>query len=112
FKGELLTGSNAVFCTDCGKKSPTRLQISMTKLPRLLCIHLQRFKMDYTGDVIQMLKDNNKVAFPMTIDMFPFTAEGMAERERLKRCGLDADSGHLSRVDRYTLVGALIHSGT
>ena len=51
-------------------------------LPDTLIIALKRFGMDYTQEPMVAVKNNDRVAFPLLLNMNPYTAKG---REKLKQ---------------------------
>jgi len=117
FKAEELTGDNAVFCESCNRKSTTRIQECITCLPQLLVLHLIRFKFDF-DDGNRVVKLNNRFTFPRRLDMRPFTAAGLADRDRasgeISSHSKDAEPVIEEDVGGfdYELVGALVHRGT
>lgn len=120
FKAETLSGENAVFCSSCDRKSSTRIQECITSLPQLLVFHLNRFTVDY-DDGGRVVKLNDRFSFPRRLDMRPYTAAGLAERERASGATVVVDPTTLNASDTeteegaggdYELVGALVHRGT
>ncbi|URE38205.1 ubiquitin carboxyl-terminal hydrolase [Musa troglodytarum] len=45
-------------------------QLSLTRCPKILCIHLQRASMNDNGDLIKL---QGHISFPFILDLFPFT---------------------------------------
>ncbi len=45
-------------------------------LPHMLCVHLKRFEFDY--ETMSRWKVKDRFAFPVQIDMSPYTADGLA----------------------------------
>ncbi|BFY99847.1 hypothetical protein BsWGS_02887 [Bradybaena similaris] len=78
-KGELLEGANAYFCEKCGEKRNTIKRMCIKSLPPVLCIQLKRFGYDWESN--RALKFDDYFKFPWTLDMEPYTVEGMARRE-------------------------------
>merc|ERR1712113_180141 len=66
-------GSNAFRCDKCKKKVDTLKRTTIKKLPRHLCITLKRFNLNYV--TMQTEKLNDRVEFPMELDMMPYTSE-------------------------------------
>lgn len=59
--------SDPVDCPDCGKKTPTKKQHVVAKLPKVLCLHLKRF------DSALNKKIEDFVSFPSTgLNMGPY----------------------------------------
>ncbi|CAI5960869.1 unnamed protein product [Closterium sp. NIES-65] len=70
---------------------PSPLQVDALKraciktLPPTLIIHLKRFDFDY--ETMQRLKLKDRFTFPLSLNMRPFTREGLAQKEREQRRG-------------------------
>eukprot|EP01083_Nonionella_stella_P103309 294895_1 len=132
-EGDMLEGDNKYVCEGCGDKKVDALKRTCVKqLPRVLCIHLQRFEFNY--DTMQRIKLNDRCEFPVVLDMRPYTREGLAEPEKESRDadgieeGEDAAEGkddnaeepkskdspalHPDSYYKYHLVGVLIHMGS
>ena len=102
FKGELLSGANAVECPSCAVKATTRICDVLAAAPALLVLHLNRFELDMAA--LRVTKINERVSFPSTLDMQPFVAPPPPPG--------DGGAGEAAGSTRYALVGALVHSGT
>jgi ubiquitin C-terminal hydrolase len=65
-------------------------------LPTTLIIALNRFKSDYTQEPIVSVKINDKVAFPLVLDMNPYTAGGRKrieeEKQRKEKLGVNDEA--------------------
>ncbi|XP_035828590.1 LOW QUALITY PROTEIN: ubiquitin carboxyl-terminal hydrolase 24 [Aplysia californica] len=99
-KGELLEGANAYFCEKCGEKRNAIKRMCIKSLPPMLCIQLKRFGYDWEAN--RALKFDDYFKFPWTLDMEPYTVEGMARREgeQAERSSLSSDTdGPSSAVD-------------
>ncbi|CAI7784594.1 unnamed protein product, partial [Closterium sp. NIES-53] len=79
-QGDLLEADNAYFCGQCGKKVDALKRACIKTLPPTLIIHLKRFDFDY--ETMQRLKLKDRFAFPLSLNMRPFTREGLAQKER------------------------------
>ncbi|XP_064607447.1 ubiquitin carboxyl-terminal hydrolase 24-like isoform X2 [Liolophura sinensis] len=129
-KGELLEGDNAYFCEKCGEKRNTIKRMCIKTLPPVLCIQLKRFGYDWESN--RALKFDDYFKFPWTLDMEPYTTEGMALRENSSPCGSSSgyDTDNTDRTDgelqtaeitsedpkpyqpiNYELVGIVVHNG-
>lgn len=64
---ELLSGENQYECDTCKKLVDAVKGMKLEKLPDILTLHLKRFDIDYT--TFENVKLNNKVIFPMQLDM-------------------------------------------
>jgi ubiquitin C-terminal hydrolase len=66
--------ADPVDCPTCGKKTPTKKQHTISKLPRVLCIHLKRF------DAALNKKIDDFVAFPAReLNMGPYLPVSFVE---------------------------------
>ena len=74
-KGELLEGDNAYFCEKCHEKRNAIKRMCIRTLPQTLVIQLKRFHYDWETN--RALKFGDFFQFPWTIDMGPYTTEGI-----------------------------------
>ena len=107
---------------------PTVKRVSVRSLPDHLIIHLKRFEFDF--ETMQQLKINEKFAFPLELDMFPYTVQGRQKRQRAGNggagvvggscCDASSDEGQTPHEDMmddedgydYELAGVVVHVGT
>lgn len=68
-KPEKLEGENKFFCSKCEAKQEALKGFQLIKLPRILCINLNRFTLDY--NTLQRVKLNDRLAFPPVLEMNP-----------------------------------------
>lgn len=66
-------------------------RVCLKELPPCLVVHLKRFDFDY--ETMQRLKLKEAFQFPHRLDMWPFTAEGLAEGVALERKQEDGAHG-------------------
>ena len=126
-----MTDDNKVFCDDRGEKKDARMRTCLGRLPNLLIVHLQRFKMDFATS--ETVKLNDRCSFPMVLDVKPYTMKGIDEREAMEKAlqaAAEASGGDLTTEQAkkrhkeqsakmeedagnylYNLVGILVHSG-
>ncbi|TRY69996.1 hypothetical protein TCAL_02811 [Tigriopus californicus] len=104
-KGELLEGDNAYFCEKCKVKRNTVKRMCIRTLPPTLVIQLKRFHYDWETN--RSLKFDDVFQFPWTIDMGPYTTEGIHLKEKASPNELAIELGK----EPYRLVGVLVHSG-
>lgn len=74
---------NGVNCDACGKKVTFLKRSVFGKLPPHLIIALKRFALDFT--TFEAVKINDRLEFPMELDMKPYTAEALMTPEDYKR---------------------------
>ncbi|GIY96406.1 ubiquitin carboxyl-terminal hydrolase 24 [Caerostris extrusa] len=115
-KGELLEGHNAYLCEKCHEKRNTIKRTCIKTLPSVLVIQLKRF--DYDWEANRSLKFDDYFKFPWKLDMQPYTADGIQERESMKNES-DSDDQVVPATtivqkagsNMYELVGVIVHSG-
>ncbi|TNN63171.1 Ubl carboxyl-terminal hydrolase 18 [Liparis tanakae] len=94
FQHQELRGIDCCFCAKCEKKTPSKQAFKLLSLPRILCVHLKRFR--YRGGFTQKL--DCAVTFPETFDF----------SETLR----EAFSSDFDQIDcKYTLHAVVVHSG-
>ena len=114
-EGELLEGDNKASCSRCNRKTETVKRVCVKTLPPHLILHLKRFEFDL--DSMRKYKVNDYCEFPMELDLFPYTKEGIEARERKADDEKDDSSKDATPVQpppyyQYTLSGVLVHTGT
>ncbi|RHY37999.1 hypothetical protein DYB34_007273 [Aphanomyces astaci] len=110
-EGELMDGDNKVECELCGEKKAAIRRTCFGALPQLLVLHLKRFDLDYA--TFETVKLNNRCAFPLKLDMKPYTKRGLDEKAAED---VDDDIGGMDDDDNddeymYELRGVLVHAG-
>ncbi|KAK2704726.1 ubiquitin carboxyl-terminal hydrolase 24-like [Artemia franciscana] len=111
-KGELLEGDNAYYCEACVQKRSAIKRLCIKTLPSTLVIQLKRFHYDWEAG--RSLKFDDYLQFPWTLDMKPYTAEGLEEQDQQQE---DIDGAEVSTSAAnpssymYELVGIVVHSG-
>ena len=114
-KGEMLEGDNAYFCEKCSVKRNTVKRMCIKSLPQTLVIQLKRFHYDWETN--RALKFDDYFEFPWTLDMGPYTTEGITAQEDRDKfqsklspgLRLNASLKEVSYI--YDLVGVVVHSG-
>lgn len=70
---EMLRETNKFHCDQCGSLQEAEKRIKIKKLPRILTLHLKRFK--YTDDLQRLQKLFDTVVYPSHLRMFNTTAD-------------------------------------
>lgn len=123
-QGDMLEGDNAYHCEKCDKKVDTLKRTCVKELPRFLIISLKRFEFDF--DRMVRVKVNDYLEFPVDLDMFPYTQEGLSRREAAAKNKKDtAEKGEVyiepteeeprkypSDYYEFKLKGIVVHTGT
>ncbi|XP_071359077.1 ubl carboxyl-terminal hydrolase 18 [Trachinotus anak] len=86
---------NRCFCAQCGVKTPSKQGLKLLSLPRILCVHLKRFRNShgYTR------KLDCRVTFPETLDFSEVVKEAFSSDFAQNEC-------------KYTLYAVVVHSGS
>jgi len=74
-QGDMLEGDNAYLCATCDKKVDALKRTCVKELPRFMIVSLKRFEFDF--DRMVRVKVNDYCEFPLELDMFPYTQEGL-----------------------------------
>ena len=105
-RGDILEGDNKYFCDSCKLKVNAVKRSCVNSLPDNLIIHNKRFEFDL--ELLKRVKVNDYCEFPFTLDMKPYTKEGLAAKEDpTQQVQFKPDSYY-----QYRLSGVLVHSGT
>jgi hypothetical protein len=86
---ELFNGDNQIEDSTSGRKVDALRRCAIRQLPSTLIIHLKRFEFDL--ETMNRKKVNDLITFPMELNMFPYTEEGISSKE-FKRSGVDDDN--------------------
>ena len=123
---DVMEGSNRVFCDRCKEKTDTILRNAISTLPNMLILSLKRFDLDFT--TFETVKLNSRCAFGQTLNMKPYTLEGVEAMEKINEtrstdpAPMDTDDHGAEISDdplnalpdedyEYRLAGVLVHAG-
>ena len=100
FTLESLTENEWFYCTECQLKQPSAKQFMILKEPKILCIHIKRFRHDKTAKS----KLNTFISFPVKgLDLSQFLVENdTAEMSPSKK----------RKVATYQLQSVIVHHGS
>ena len=110
--GEVLEGDNAYACDYCNAKVVAKRRLCIRSLPNVLIFTLRRF--DFDLDTMNRVKLNNYCEFPTTLNMEPYTIEGVSRRDAGKETaeeGETASPAYENAYYQYSLKGIIIHLG-
>ena len=109
-EGEILNGSNKVTCDLC-QKVDTISRTVIKKLPNTLIMSLSRFEIDYS--TFQSFKINDRVEFPIDLNMKYYTEEYLTTKEHLQHNTNDYQfKTYSDGYYQYKLKGIIVHTGT
>jgi len=91
-QGEEMVGSNAYKCSLCDAKVDTTKRTVFNALPPTLIFNLKRFEMDY--NTMRTLKINDRIEFPMTLNMKPYTKVSHATARPRSRTPTSRHTSH------------------
>jgi len=112
-QGELMEGENAYFCEKVGRRVTALKRMCIKRLPQTLVIHLKRFEYDHLN--AQRYKVKERFEFPVTLDMFRYTADGLEALEGSPAqvaAMSEATGGRPRNYYIYELKGVVVHSGS
>jgi ubiquitin C-terminal hydrolase len=105
-KPEMLEGDNMIEIDKYNRKIDATRRSLLKKLSRTCIFHLKRF--DYDLQTGMKKKLNSYFTYPMSLNLKPWTMEGIAEQEgRNEEAKFRPDNYY-----EYQLVGILIHTGS
>ncbi|KAL6065920.1 USP domain-containing protein [Balamuthia mandrillaris] len=114
--GEMLQGENKYKCDICNTGRDTLKRCCISKLPKVLMLHLKRFEFDL--NLMRNVKLNDLCEFPMQLNMEPFTKEYLARQEMESanlRMSQDTQRNDFQKRPpsyyQYQLVGIVVHQG-
>ena len=93
----MLDGENAYFCEKCQEKRSTVKRMCIKTLPKTLVIQLKRFHYDYETN--RAVKFDDYFDFPRSLEMSPYTADGIKKAEKL-RSSLESSNSSSSGSSR------------
>ena len=102
------------FCEKCNKKNTHIKKNSISKLPNILFIHLQRFSFNYEN--FQMEKINSTLEFSRRINLKKYCTETINNNNNeILKDDFEFNNkvyNHLDNYYKYKLKGIVVHSGT
>jgi len=108
-EGDMLEGDNKYHCSICNAKVDALKRCCVLSLPETLIIHMRRF--EFNLEYMRRMKVNDYCSFPLTLDMEPYTKQGLDKAD-----GVAPKEGgpplHPKSYFKYELVGVLVHTGT
>ena len=96
----MLDGENAYFCEKCQEKRSTVKRMCIKTLPKTLVIQLKRFHYDYETN--RAVKFDDYFDFPRSLEMSPYTADGIKKAEKL-RSSLESSNSSSSRTRKVSV---------
>lgn len=95
---EILSKTEQFYCTECKCHCDSTKQLSISRLPNVLCIHFKRFAHNSVRHTLS--KIDTKIEFPRVFDMSPWTKNGKKDRPTQKTFyELYAVLNHIGRID-------------
>lgn len=106
---EILSGDNAWKCPRCKGSFSTKKELTITRLPAVLIVHLERFSLS-SGPNLTFVKNTSKINIPLKMSMKQYWPQIQDEQERqqLKKFPTRGQEGEWE----YSLYGIVRHYGT
>ncbi|GAV26902.1 hypothetical protein PMKS-000363 [Pichia membranifaciens] len=106
---EILTGDNAWKCPRCRESLSTKKKLTITRLPAVLIVHLERFSLS-SGPNLTFVKNTSRINIPLKMSMKRYWPQVQDEQERqqLKKLPPRGQEGEWE----YSLYGIVRHYGT
>lgn len=76
---EILDGDNQYFAESVGRKVDAIKGLKFGSLPNVMAVQMKRFVFDFTGESIVQKKINDKVTFPLFLDMNNYVSKGKSK---------------------------------
>lgn len=99
-----MLGRDVYFCRKCKTKLESTKQLTIKKLPFVLCFHLKRFEHGLGVGKKKSVKIDDFIEFPTEIDMYPYTSVHRSEQGEKKK--------KRKRTLRYSLFAVVQHKGS
>ena len=93
---EILDGDNQYFAESVGRKVDAIKGLKFDKLPKVMSVQMKRFVFDFSGDAIVQKKINDRVTFPLILDMNKYVSKGTISDIRLPE-----DHDDKARIDCF-----------
>ena len=78
---EILDGENKYYAESVGRKVDAIKGLKFGKLPQIMSVQLKRFVYDFSGNSMVQKKLNDKVTFPMLLDMNTYVTKKSAQNK-------------------------------
>ncbi|KAJ3437486.1 ubiquitin carboxyl-terminal hydrolase [Anaeramoeba flamelloides] len=95
-ESEILESENQYYCDKCGKKVDALKRLIISKMPKHLIFHLNRYQFDL--NTFERIKLNSFFEFPIKINLKEFL--------------LQNENQNQNEDQNYTLSGIIVHTGT
>lgn len=106
---ETLCSQNAWFCNKCKKNQRATTQMEIFSAPRILIIHLKRFKNNRNIKT----KINLKIQYPLeNLDLTDYILENLLPEELLERKDVKSNENSKKTPILYDLYGVINHHGS
>lgn len=77
---EKLEGKEGFYCNNCKSYQESFKQLSMKKLPAVICFHLKRFEQIPGANPATTSKIETPIGFPEELDMFPYLSSTILKK--------------------------------
>lgn len=105
---ERLESDQMLHCQNCKGKKDALKQMSIQKLPLVLCFHIKRF--EHSAVKKMSRKVDQHLQFPLSLDMKPYLASSIV-RKRFGNRMFALDGDETDVTSKYELFAVVTHSG-
>ena len=96
---EILDGENKYYAESVGRKVDAIKGLKFGKLPQIMSVQLKRFVYDFSGNSMVQKKLNDRVTFPMLLDMNTYVTRKNANNNDSHFSGLNGDGNRNNLED-------------
>lgn len=105
---EKLGSDQKLFCQSCQERRESVKQMSIRKLPLVLCLHIKRFEHSYIRKMSR--KIDRHLQFPFSLDMTPYLSSSVVRKRFGNRIfAFEGDESDLST--KFEVFAVVTHSG-
>lgn len=105
---EKLGPDQKLFCESCQERRESVKQMSIRKLPLVLCLHIKRFEHSYVRKMSR--KIDRHLQFPFSLDMTPYLSSSVVRKRFGNRIfAFEGDESDLST--KFEVFAVVTHSG-
>ncbi|CAK9317547.1 unnamed protein product [Citrullus colocynthis] len=106
---EKLGSDQKLFCQNCQEKRNSVKQMSIRRLPLVLCLHIKRFEHSFVRRTSR--KIDRYLQFPFSLDMIPYLSSSII-RNRYGNRIFASEGDELDTSSKFEIFAVVSHSGT
>ncbi|XP_041022645.1 ubiquitin C-terminal hydrolase 22-like isoform X1 [Juglans microcarpa x Juglans regia] len=106
---EKLGSDSKLYCQNCQERQDSAKQMSIKRLPLVLCLHIKRF--EHSPVTKMSRKIDRYLQFPLSLDMTPYLSSSVV-RNRFGNRIFAFESGESDISAEFEIFAAVTHAGT